>query len=126
MVVRRGIRIVPYYLYEPMKRRKTIEKQHKESTKFISFQTLFICRCVCVYVCAILSLVLLISNNLPSLTHPSPIEKHKFLTCMTLSNCRPCAHGGHIVQLFSRYREIVSAIAHVIDVLLNQTLYYMI
>ena len=62
MIVRRGIRVIPYCLYEPMIRRKAL-KYKQEEHETISLQALFICLCVCVYACAISSLVLLTSNN---------------------------------------------------------------
>ena len=73
IIVQKGIRDIPYYLYEPIKRKRVIKaKQGEHET--ISLQALSLCICVCAHLCAILSLeVLLTSNNnsncLPNLKH---------------------------------------------------------
>ena len=66
MLVHRGIRVIPYFLYEPIKKKRRKKTKQREQD-IISLHTLFICLCVCMYACAISSLrslVLLTSNNI--------------------------------------------------------------
>ena len=49
IIVQKGIRDIPYYLYEPIKRKRVIKaKQGEHET--ISLQALSLCICVCVHI----------------------------------------------------------------------------
>jgi hypothetical protein len=61
MLVQKGIRVIPYYLYKPMKTRKTIKGKAKRAWDHLTPSIVHM-PCVCVYAYAMLSLVLLIPS----------------------------------------------------------------
>ncbi len=63
MLVRRGIRVIPYCLYEPMKRRKTIKCKVRRTWDHLTPSIIYISLYQCLCLCKLIS-SLLISNIL--------------------------------------------------------------